>query len=1106
MVIHLIVAFWICAGHIVRAQVASSASPAHSNELIRHYTGSNPDYKRLVVYNTNEQEQSLFRYPPRSLEQWSLTDVLLVSTIDGSLHARDRKTGMELWSLPGSGPLVSVTSSDVLETDPQYEDDRQIIWIIEPLGDGTLYYFVPNRGLQVLPMTIKELVARSPFSIGGRVYTGSKHTTLFSINATDGKVLRVYGAESSKSGLGESDACGDKLQEEELDDDFYTSSKHTLTDQGTFMIGRTDYHLEIHSTNETIWNVTSSVWGPNNMDSDLASQHLLSPDGLYIMPLPNKEILALSTDGLSKKPARWVSQVSSPVVGVFDIMTSANRLDSEPLVLLKQPEFPSTTSTSHNPYSRPPLGTYVEDTEEGQWFALSGERFPSLVNSTAPAGWNDAQTRDHFIAHGQKSDLPQLIRGVHQLSPDVWTTEWKQDSSVSQFPSSIVAQSNAIIPTAAHGPPRRDVGLVPPRAMMHPDQPYYAYPQLPPPPSARSVWTHFFMRLVENAVIIALLGGLLVFVANKGWIPQLVFMVKRENNSLETVGGMKDEDAVAPVPQQVSLPISNNEKESEKDQTEVGGDDGLTISDTTNINQEEEQGDNEHVAFVEPSKQTSQQQDKPKKRKRGSRGGRKLAARNALKSAVTELNNITTNSDNEEGGEQNNKNNTNNNHVEHDDDEADNSDEEDSTSNQIKKVGQLQVYMNETIGLGSQGTTVFRGIFEDRQVAVKRMLLNFYKNASQEVTALQESDDHPNVIRYFCKYEQGQFLYIALELCPGTLGDIIEKPMQFESLREQMDPIQVMQQIAAGVNHLHQLKLVHRDIKPQNILVAPSKKLPNGKLGPVRMMISDFGLCKKLEDGQSSFRNTRTGVGGTAGWTAPEITMGTRYPLSVSVSGARLTNAVDIFSLGCVFYYILTNGKHPFGTPSKRESNIEDNCYDLSDIDELSVPDDPEVARDLIERMISFDWTKRPSAHQLLEHPFFWSPQKKMNFLVSVSDRFEGEARGDGVEFLPMFEQDAAEIVGEDWHSKLDKSFVETLNKYRKYRGERMIDLIRAMRNKFNHFDDLPPSLKQVMGPGPAPFLRYFTRRFPMLLTKVYYFCREHFSQEERFRPYFECE
>jgi serine/threonine-protein kinase/endoribonuclease IRE1 len=63
-------------------------------------------------------------------------------------------------------------------------------------------------------------------------------------------------------------------------------------------------------------------------------------------------------------------------------------------------------------------------------------------------------------------------------------------------------------------------------------------------------------------------------------------------------------------------------------------------------------------------------------------------------------------------------------------------------------------------GFGSHGTVVYKGSLQGRAVAVKRLLQDFVTLASREVGILQDSDDHPNVIRYYYQEAQGNFLYI----------------------------------------------------------------------------------------------------------------------------------------------------------------------------------------------------------------------------------------------------------------------------------------------------------------------------------------------------------
>lgn len=65
-----------------------------------------------------------------------------------------------------------------------------------------------------------------------------------------------------------------------------------------------------------------------------------------------------------------------------------------------------------------------------------------------------------------------------------------------------------------------------------------------------------------------------------------------------------------------------------------------------------------------------------------------------------------------------------------------------------------------------------RGQFDNRSVAVKRILPECFSFADREVQLLRESDEHPNVIRYFCTERDRQFQYIAIELCAATLQEV----------------------------------------------------------------------------------------------------------------------------------------------------------------------------------------------------------------------------------------------------------------------------------------------------------------------------------------------
>ena len=201
--------------------------------------------------------------------------------------------------------------------------------------------------------------------------------------------------------------------------------------------------------------------------------------------------------------------------------------------------------------------------------------------------------------------------------------------------------------------------------------------------------------------------------------------------------------------------------------------------------------------------------------------------------------------------------------------------------------------LGQVLGRGGMGV-VYRAthVHLGREVALKVLAPELTSNDEFRSRFLRESRlaaslDHPNIITV---YDAGDFegtLYIAMRYVEGVdLAQLLRKQGRLDPLAA----LSLLDQVADALDTAHEHGLIHRDVKPANVMISSG-----------RCYLTDFGLTKNAGASDASAGLTQTGrFLGTLHYAAPE-----------QIEGDQVTASTDIYALGCVLYECLT-GTTPF--------------------------------------------------------------------------------------------------------------------------------------------------------------------------------------------------
>ena len=217
----------------------------------------------------------------------------------------------------------------------------------------------------------------------------------------------------------------------------------------------------------------------------------------------------------------------------------------------------------------------------------------------------------------------------------------------------------------------------------------------------------------------------------------------------------------------------------------------------------------------------------------------------------------------------------------------------------VRMLGSYE--LGKKLGKGAMGDVYLaRDVINNREVAIKTMVLtgNFDTEQMEDIKSrffreaeIAERMDHPNIVTVYDMGEEGDVAYIAMEVIQGKDLENYTKP---DNLLPYEQVLNIMARAADALGYAHEQDVVHRDVKPGNIMYDPVT-------GSVKVM--DFGISRITTE-------AKTKLG---------IVFGTPYYMSPEqLRGLKIGGASDLFSLGTTMYQLLS-GKLPFSGNSTIE-------------------------------------------------------------------------------------------------------------------------------------------------------------------------------------------
>ena len=246
---------------------------------------------------------------------------------------------------------------------------------------------------------------------------------------------------------------------------------------------------------------------------------------------------------------------------------------------------------------------------------------------------------------------------------------------------------------------------------------------------------------------------------------------------------------------------------------------------------------------------------------------------------------------------------------------------------------------------------VLRPEFVDDQEFLKK-----FKREAEAVASLS----HPNIVNVYDVGEDGKVHYIVMEYVNGkNLKEIIQE----EGTLDEYTALDITKQIAMALGCAHKRGIIHRDIKPHNILISNE--------GRSIAKVADFGIAKAVSN------STMTNIGGVIG--------SVHYFSPEQAKGKFVTNNADLYSLGIVLYEMLT-GKLPFrgDTPVSIALQHINDDIEFTEEEKIRIP---QSVRTIIKKLTEKNSADRyQTAEELIEDIEYIEKNIDLDFIKEYDD------------------------------------------------------------------------------------------------------------------------